>query len=81
VMVELLKHVISMLVDEVDAVRISEIKGDAVLVLEVKVDKKDVGKVIGKQGKTADALRTIVSCAAAKMNKRYILQIVDGSEL
>jgi predicted RNA-binding protein YlqC (UPF0109 family) len=80
-MVELLKHVISMLVDETEAVKISEIKGDAVLVLEIKVDKKDVGKVIGKQGKTADALRTIVSCAAAKMNKRYILQIVDGSEL
>ena len=80
-MEKLLNHIISMLVDDIESVSITEIKGDAVFVLEVKVHRKDVGKVIGKHGKTADALRTIVNCAAAKMNKRYILQIIDGAEL
>lgn len=80
-MVKLLKHMIEMLVDKVDAVQIKELKGDATIVLEVKVAKSDVGKVIGKQGRTAEAIRTVVNCAAAKENKRYILQIIDGEEL
>ena len=80
-MVKLLKHMIEMLVDKVDQVEINEITGDAVIVLEVKVAKSDVGKVIGKSGRTAEAIRTVVNCAAAKENKRYILQIIDGSDL
>ena len=76
-MVELVKHVVSMLVDRVDEVDINEMKGDSVQVIEIKVAKEDVGKVIGKAGKTADAIRTIVNCAAAKAQKRYILQIID----
>ena len=80
-MLELLKHIVTELVDDVDAVSIKEIAGDAVMVLEVKVARQDVGKVIGKKGATAEAIRTIVNCAAAKQQKRYILQIVDGSEL
>jgi len=80
-MVNLLKHMIEMLVDNVDEVAIKELTGDATIVLEVKVAKADVGKVIGSQGRTAEAIRTIMNCAAAKEKKRYILQIIDGSEL
>ena len=43
----------------------------------IKVAKEDIGKVIGRQGRTADAIRTILNCPAAKINKRYILQIID----
>ena len=80
-MVKLLRHMVEMLVDDVEGIEIKEIEGDAITVLEVKVKKEDVGKVIGRNGKTADSLRTIITCAAAKMNRRYILQIIDGSEL
>ena len=80
-MKKLLEHIITMLVDNTEAVSIKEVIGDAVTVLEVKVAKEDVGKVIGKKGATAESIRTIVNCAAAKTQKRYILQIIDGSEL
>ena len=80
-MIKLLKHIVEKLVDKVEEVRINELAGDATIVLEVKVSKCDVGKVIGKSGRTAEAIRTVINCAAAKENKRYILQIVDGEEL
>ncbi len=75
---ELIEYIARALVDETGKVEISEIVGTQTNVIELKVAKEDIGKVIGRQGRTADALRTILSCAAAKLNnKRYNLQIID----
>ncbi|HET9241494.1 MAG TPA: KH domain-containing protein [Oligoflexus sp.] len=73
----LVEYVAKALVDEVDRIEISEITGNQTNIIELKVAKEDIGKVIGRQGRTADAIRTILNCAAAKLNRRYILQIID----
>ena len=65
------------LVDVPDEVRVSEISGDQSTVFELKVDKSDLGKVIGKQGRTARALRTILNAAASKSKKRTVLEIIE----
>jgi hypothetical protein len=76
-MKELVEFVAKALVDDVGKIEITEITGNQTNVIELKVAKEDIGKVIGRQGKTADAIRTILNCAAAKLQKRYILQIID----
>lgn len=76
-MKELVFFVAKALVDHVDQIEISEIAGNQTNIIELKVAKEDIGKVIGRQGRTADAIRTILNCAAAKLSKRYILQIID----
>ena len=76
-MKELVEYIAKALVDEVDRIEISEIAGNQTNIIELKVAKEDIGKVIGRQGRTADAIRTILNCAAAKLSKRYILQIID----
>jgi predicted RNA-binding protein YlqC (UPF0109 family) len=76
-MKELVEFVAKALVDDIGRIEVSEIAGNQTYVIELKVAKEDVGKVIGRQGRTADAIRTILNCAAAKLNKRYILQIID----
>ena len=76
-MKELVSHIAESLVDENDKIDINEIEGNQTNIIELKVAKEDIGKVIGRQGRTADAIRTILNCAAAKINKRYILQIID----
>ena len=76
-MKELVEFVARALVDDVGRIEVSELAGNQTYVIELKVAKEDVGKVIGRQGRTADAIRTILNCAAAKLNKRYILQIID----
>jgi predicted RNA-binding protein YlqC (UPF0109 family) len=76
-MKELVEFVAKALVDEPSKIEISEISGNQTNIIELKVAKEDVGKVIGRSGRTADAIRTILICAAAKHNKRYILQIID----
>ena len=76
-MKDLVEFVAKALVDDVERIEISEIAGNQTNIIELKVAKEDIGKVIGRQGRTADALRTILNCAAAKLNKRYILQIID----
>ncbi len=65
------------LVDIPDKVKISEISGEQTTVFELVVDKTDLGKVIGKQGKTAKALRTILTAASTKLRKRSVLEIVE----
>jgi hypothetical protein len=65
------------LVDVPEKVEVYETAGEQTTVLELRVAKEDVGKVIGKQGKTARAMRTILSAAATKLRKRSILEIVD----
>lgn len=76
-MKNLVEFISRALVDEVGRIDISEIQGNQTNIIELKVAKEDIGKVIGRQGRTADAIRTILNCAAAKLDKRYILQIID----
>lgn len=76
-MKDLVEYIAKALVDEVERIEISEIAGNQTNIIELKVAKEDIGKVIGRQGRTADAIRTILNCAAAKLSKRYILQIID----
>ena len=65
------------LVDKPDEVEIKEIEGDVTTILELKVAKEDLGKVIGKQGKTAHAMRSILNATATKLKKRAVLEIIE----
>jgi predicted RNA-binding protein YlqC (UPF0109 family) len=76
-MKELIDYIVRALVDHPEQVNVSEIEGNQTSVLELKVAKEDLGKVIGKQGRTARALRTILSAASAKNKKRSILEIIE----
>ncbi|EQC51115.1 KH domain-containing protein [Bacteriovorax sp. DB6_IX] len=74
---DLIDYVSRALVDLPDQVDVSEIVGEQTTVIELKVDKSDLGKVIGKQGKTARALRTILNAASTKLKKRSVLEIIE----
>ena len=65
------------LVDKPDEVEIREVEGDVTTILELKVAKDDLGKVIGKQGKTAHAMRAILNATATKLKKGAVLEIVE----
>lgn len=73
----LMEIVTKALVDMPDQVEVNEIEGEQTTVIELKVDKSDLGKVIGKQGRTARALRTILNAASTKLRKRSVLQIIE----
>lgn len=74
---ELVELIVRALVDQPDAVEISEIKGNHAHVIELSVAKEDLGKVIGKSGSHASAIRTLLAAASGKENKRYILEIIE----
>ena len=76
-MKDLIATIAKMLVDESDQVFATEIKGQQSLVIELKVAREDLGKVIGKQGRNAQALRVILMAASAKLRKRCILEILE----
>jgi uncharacterized protein len=76
-MKELIGYIARALVDHPDQVTVSEVEGNQTSVLELKVAKEDLGKVIGKQGRTARAMRTILSAASAKIKKRSVLEIIE----
>ena len=76
-MKDLISVIVKAIVDQPDEVMVTEIVGDHTTVLEVTVAKNDMGKVIGKQGRNAQAIRTILSAAAGKARKRYILEIAE----
>jgi predicted RNA-binding protein YlqC (UPF0109 family) len=76
-MKELIEYIAKALVDNPDEVVVSEVEGEITSVLELKVAKTDLGKVIGKQGRTARAMRTILSAASTKMKKRAVLEILE----
>ena len=76
-MKELINYIARSLVDNPDQVEILEVEGNQTSVLELKVAKEDLGKVIGKQGRTARAMRTILSAASAKIKKRTVLEIIE----
>ena len=76
-MKDLISYIARALVDNPEQVHVSEIQGNQTSVLELKVAKEDLGKVIGKQGRTARAMRTILSAASAKIKKRTVLEILE----
>lgn len=76
-MKELIKYIAKALVDFPEQVEVAEVEGNQTSVLELKVAKEDLGKVIGKQGRTARAMRTILSAASAKIKKRTVLEIIE----
>ncbi|MFQ5697420.1 MAG: KH domain-containing protein [Myxococcota bacterium] len=75
---DLVERIVCALVDQPDQVRITEIKGSHAHVIELKVAKEDLGKVIGKGGAHASALRTLLAAASGKENRRYILEIIEN---
>lgn len=74
---ELVENIAKALVDRADRVQVREIEGEQTTVLELRVATEDLGKVIGKQGKTARAMRTILAGAGMKVRKRYVLEILE----
>ncbi|BCW94002.1 MAG: KH domain-containing protein [Acidobacteriota bacterium] len=76
-MKQLVEQIAKSLVDNPDKVQVREVTGEQTTVLELRVAPEDLGKVIGKQGKTARAIRTILAAAGMKMRKRYMLEILE----
>ena len=76
-MKDLIMNIAKALVDQPDSVKITEVEGETISVIELSVAKEDIGKIIGKQGKTATAIRTIMNAASMKMKRRSILEIID----
>jgi predicted RNA-binding protein YlqC (UPF0109 family) len=74
---ELVEYIVKSLVDVPDEVSISVVEGEKSTILELRVASEDVGKVIGKQGRIAKAIRTILSASATKSGKRAVLEILD----
>ncbi|MCA1743342.1 MAG: KH domain-containing protein [Desulfonatronovibrio sp.] len=74
---DLIEYIAKLLVDNPDQVAVSEIEGEQTSVIELKVAKEDLGKVIGKQGRTARAMRTILGAASTKAKKRAVLEIIE----
>jgi predicted RNA-binding protein YlqC (UPF0109 family) len=76
-MKDLIAYIAKALVDKPEEVVVTEIEGQQIYVIELKVAKEDIGKIIGKQGRTARAIRTILGAASAKTKKRSILEIIE----
>ena len=74
---ELIKLIASSLVDKPEEVEIQEVSGDSTTVYELKVAQEDLGKIIGKQGKTAKAIRVLLGAVAAKEKRRAVLEIIE----
>ncbi|HHZ01929.1 MAG TPA: KH domain-containing protein [Tissierellia bacterium] len=74
---ELVEYIAKSLVDNPDMVTVNEVEGSQSLIIELKVAPDDMGKVIGKQGRIAKAIRTVVKAAATKENKRVIVEIIQ----
>lgn len=76
-MKDLLIPIVKAIVDNPEQVQITEIEGSQTVVLELSVDKSDMGNVIGKQGRTVNAIRALLNAASGKAGKRYVLEIVE----
>ena len=74
---DLISDIVKAMVDQPDRVSINEVDAGHTVMLELSVAKSDMGKVIGKQGRNAQAIRTILSAAGGKTRKKYILEIID----
>ena len=76
-MKEILKTIIENLVDDTESIEIFEKEDNNIIELQVKISKDDMGKVIGKQGKTANAIRTLMKSVAGKENKKIAVEFID----
>ncbi len=76
-MKELIEYIAKSLVDQPDAVKVTEVTGERTSVIELSVAKEDMGMIIGKQGRTATAMRTLLNAASMKQKKRTILEIIE----
>ena len=76
-MKELVEYIAKALVDHPEQVKVAEIEGEKTSVIELSVAKEDLGKVIGKQGRTAKAMRTILTAVSTKLKKRSVLEIIE----
>ncbi|MBM4309886.1 MAG: KH domain-containing protein [Deltaproteobacteria bacterium] len=76
-MKDLVRYIAQALVDNPDDVVVGEVEGEQTSVIELRVAKEDLGKIIGKHGRTAQSIRTILSAASAKHKKRAVLEIVE----
>ena len=76
-MKELVVFLAKQLVNHPDAVEVKETQGDTASVLELKVAREDIGRVIGKQGRTAKSIRTILNAVASRTNRRVVLEIIE----
>jgi len=76
-MKQLIEDIAKALVDIPEEVSVREVEGEQVTVLELKVAQSDLGKVIGKQGRTARSIRTILGAAGMKLNRRFTLEILE----
>lgn len=76
-MKDLVEFLARCLVNHPDAVEVKETQSDTASVLELKVAKEDLGRIIGKQGRTAKSIRTILNAAASRTNRRVILEIIE----
>jgi predicted RNA-binding protein YlqC (UPF0109 family) len=74
---ELVEYIAKALVDKPNEVNIREVEGEKTTVIELRVDQSDLGKVIGKQGRTARAIRTLLNAAGIKKGKRVVLEILE----
>jgi predicted RNA-binding protein YlqC (UPF0109 family) len=74
---ELIEYIVKALVDNPEKVEVKEIAGEKSIIYELKVGEGDLGKVIGKEGRTAKAIRTIITAAAMKQGKRTVLEIIE----
>ena len=76
-MKDLVEQIAKALVDQPDKVQVREVQGEQTTVLELRVATEDLGKVIGKQGNTARAIRTLLAAAGMKIRKRFVLEILE----
>jgi predicted RNA-binding protein YlqC (UPF0109 family) len=76
-MKDLITYITKSLVDQPDLVKVTEVEGETTSIIELSVAKEDIGKIIGKQGRTATAIRTIMNAASNKMKRRSVLEIID----
>lgn len=74
---ELVEYIAKSLVDNPDEVSVNEVEGSQSIIIELKVSPDDMGKIIGKQGRIAKAIRTVVKAAAIKENKRVVVEIIQ----
>lgn len=76
-MKDLIKNIVQTMVDKPEEIEISEIQGDQITILKLRVAKEDIGKVIGKKGRNVQAIRTILNAASAKEKKHTVLEILE----
>lgn len=76
-MKEFVEFIVKSLVDHPEKISVSEIEGEKTIILELKVEKEDMGKVIGKKGQNAQSIRTLLGAASAKLRKRVVLEILE----